>query len=733
MEVSSRLSRPSCGSARFVAQPARSARSRTRVAAELRALGLEVSEDDAAGPAEAGAGNLLARLPGASDEWVMFCAHLDTVPHRGLVEVVNDGGVFRSRGETILGADNKAAVAVFMELVARHADKPPPVGIELVLTVAEEQGLRGAKAFDTSLLRSRTGFVLDHAGPVGEVIVATPTQQKILADFFGVEAHAGIKPEDGSSAIAAAAAAIARMELGRLDERTTANVGLIKGGTSGNVVPGHCWVQAEARSRDAGRAAEVAGQISDACAWGASEHGCDVDVRLEELFRGYEVPSVFTGAGAGRGGPALRRPGAGAGGDRRRQRRQRLPPRGLRRRPPRQRHRCGPHRRRAGPGRQPGEDARGLRGHRRRRGRGRVERRGRGGRPERRVSGRLKLRRGTVVSAEPLVVEVGGERRPAWADTVLLGEMREGDEVVVNVAALDLGLGSGGFDVVHVNLTRGLESGGGPEGEHVIKLNYTSLQHPVAPVESQLFLSPAMRGKGTAGEGGGELDARAPALVLPLHGHLAPAAWAAAEASPGAQVGYIQTGGGALPGSLSRDVAELRERGLLCGHITAAPAYGGEHEALSTVGALDAASRLGWDAALVGPGPGIIGSNTEFGHGGMAALDSAHAALSLRLPTLLSPRLSCGDPRERHRDVSHHTHTVLELLLAPVDVAVPAGELGIQAALEEAPGNHRLRFASADLDAYSASGLPSTTMGRSLQEDPLFFAAPLAAGRLLTE
>jgi Protein of unknown function (DUF3866) len=332
------------------------------------------------------------------------------------------------------------------------------------------------------------------------------------------------------------------------------------------------------------------------------------------------------------------------------------------------------------------------------------------------VSGRLELRRGTVVSAEPLTVEVDGERRPAWADTVLLGEMREGDEVVVNVAALDLGLGSGGFDVVHVNLTRGLEGGGGPEGEHVIKLNYTSLQHPVAPVEST--------------------DARFVAvsvLVLPLHGHLAPAAWAAAQASPGARVGYIQTGGGALPGSLSRDVAELRERGLLCGHITAAPSYGGEHEALSTVGALDAASSLGWDAVLVGPGPGIIGSNTEFGHGGIAALDSAHAALSLRLPTLISPRLSSSDPRERHVEVSHHTYTVLELLLAPVDVAVPEGEDKIQAALEEAPGTHRLRTAPVDLDAYSASGLPTNTMGRPLQEDPLFFAAPLAAGHLLAE
>ncbi len=260
------------------------------LAAELRALGLEVSEDDAAGPAEAGSGNLLARLPGTGERWVMFCAHIDTVPHQGRVEVVNDEGVFRSRGSTILGSDNKAAVAVFMELVARAAERTPAVGIELVLTVAEEQGLRGAKAFDASQLRSQVGFVLDHAGAIGEVIVATPTQQKIRADFAGVEAHAGIHPEDGSSAIAAAAAAVARMELGRLDEGTTANVGLIEGGTSGNVVPGHCWIVAEARSLDAERAAEVAGKISDACAWGASEHDCDVDVRIEELFRGYELP-----------------------------------------------------------------------------------------------------------------------------------------------------------------------------------------------------------------------------------------------------------------------------------------------------------------------------------------------------------------------------------------------------------------------------------------------------------
>ncbi len=195
------------------------------------------------------------------------------------------------------------------------------------------------------------------------------------------------------------------------------------------------------------------------------------------------------------------------------------------------------------------------------------------------------------------------------------------------------------------------------------------------------------------------------------------------------RVGYVQTAGGALPGSLSRDVAMLRERGLLAGHVTAAPAYGGEHEALSTVGALDAAGALGWDVVLVGPGPGIIGSDTEFGHGGMEALSSAHAALSLKLPTILSPRLSSGDPRERHLGLSHHTATVLELLLAPVTVAIPEGAPDLASQISEASiGLHRAEPVPVDLDGYAASGLPTTTMGRTLAEDPLFFEAPLAAG-----
>lgn len=342
------------------------------------------------------------------------------------------------------------------------------------------------------------------------------------------------------------------------------------------------------------------------------------------------------------------------------------------------------------------------------------------------MSGRLELRRGVVVGEEPLTVEVDGVERPAWADTTLLGEMRAGDEVVVNVAALDLDLGSGGFDVVHVNLTRGLEPRPAAGEEHVMKLNYSSLQHAVEPVELPVRFMSDIGAKG-APEAPGRVM---PVLVLPLHGHLAPAAWAAAQVSPGLKVGYVQTAGGALPGSLSRDVAELRERGLLAGHVTAAPAYGGELEALSVTGALDAAAnRLEWDVALVGPGPGIIGSETRFGHGGMAALDSAHASLALGQRTLLSPRLSSADPRERHRGVSHHTLTVMRLLLAGVEVAVPSGEAVAAAQLAEAAGwRHRLKEVPADLAGYAASGLPARTMGRGIEEDPLFFAAPLAAG-----
>jgi tripeptide aminopeptidase len=256
---------------------------------DLRERGVDATEDSAATPARAGAGNLIARVPGRSDRWLSFFAHLDTVPHDAPIEVVRDDGTFRSRGETILGADNKAAVTVLIELAARHVAEPAPVGLELVFTVAEEDGLRGAKELDVGALRAPFGYVLDHATPIGEVIVAAPTYKRLIAEFTGQEAHAGINPEDGHSAIAAAAGAIAGMKLGRLDEETTANVGMIEGGTASNVVPGHCRVLAEARSVDGERAAATIGEMVDACTWAAGEHECDVDARVIEMFRGYRL------------------------------------------------------------------------------------------------------------------------------------------------------------------------------------------------------------------------------------------------------------------------------------------------------------------------------------------------------------------------------------------------------------------------------------------------------------
>jgi hypothetical protein len=341
----------------------------------------------------------------------------------------------------------------------------------------------------------------------------------------------------------------------------------------------------------------------------------------------------------------------------------------------------------------------------------------------------LKLRRGTIAATGPLEVRVGEVTRPAWADTSLVGPCEIGDDVVVNIEALDIGLGSGGFDIVMVNLTRGL-MGPGADGDHVMKLNYSPLQHPVATIEREV------PGDGERDDGREPRQA-VPVVAIGLHGHLAPAAWACAtHASEGGRrqpvVGYIQTGGGALPGSLSRDVARLLEAGLVSGHVTAGPAYGGRQEAISLIGALDAGSSLGWDAVIAGPGPGILGSATTYGHGGMAALDVLHGALSLGQPGVLTPRLSSGDPRPRHRGLSHHSRTVMRLVLGGVDVPLPAGSEELAPVIEEeGRGRHNVTIEQVDLDAYLASGLPSRTMGRELNQDPEFFSGALAAGSRL--
>jgi len=250
------------------------------VARELEAMGLAVEAD--------ARGNLLARVRGCSERTVLLCAHLDTVEVSGEIEpVVVDGGWENARA-SILGADNKAAVAVFLELARRTAVEGAPVGIELLFTVEEENALAGAKAFDASSLRADHGYVFDHATPIGEVIVASPTYYRIAAEFRGRSAHAGVRPEAGRSAILAAAHAIAAMPHGRIDEQTTANVGSIHGGVgSTNVVPERCRLLAEARSLDAERVEEVVARMIDAVHDGAAAGECDVDVVCEKLFEGY--------------------------------------------------------------------------------------------------------------------------------------------------------------------------------------------------------------------------------------------------------------------------------------------------------------------------------------------------------------------------------------------------------------------------------------------------------------
>ena len=264
------------------------------VARELRTMGLDVEEDGAASETGAECGNLLARIPGRTDRTILLCAHLDTVPEAGVIEPVVDDGAWVSVGDTILGADNKAAVAVILEVARRCAVESSPVGLELLFTVSEENALAGAKAFDVTTLQSDWGYVFDHATPIGEIIVAGPTYYRFEAEFRGTPAHAGICPEDGRSAIQAAARAIGALRLGRLDEETTANVASIVGGAGGtNIVPARCRLMGETRSLDPAKAddsiAEIIAHIHDAANTPACF--CDVDITTQRLFDGYRHPA----------------------------------------------------------------------------------------------------------------------------------------------------------------------------------------------------------------------------------------------------------------------------------------------------------------------------------------------------------------------------------------------------------------------------------------------------------
>jgi tripeptide aminopeptidase len=292
-----------------------------RVATALREVGLEVDEDDAGERIGSSAGNLYSRLePTAEGTPIFLCAHLDTVPPVGPLEPVVEDDIVRNAGGTILGADNKSAVATMVEAAGRLvSESRPHAGVELVFTPKEEVGLRGAEAFDCGRLAARVGFVYDQAGPIGEVILGAPHSSILEVTFRGQAAHAGMAPEDGRSAIAAAARAIADMRLGRLDDETSANVGTIGGGVARNIVPDLCSFSAEARSHDEAKLADVVQELLDACSFAASLTGCEVEAEVARGFRGYrfrrdDEPVRLAGAALERSGytPTYALSGGGA-------------------------------------------------------------------------------------------------------------------------------------------------------------------------------------------------------------------------------------------------------------------------------------------------------------------------------------------------------------------------------------------------------------------------------------
>jgi tripeptide aminopeptidase len=275
-----------------------------RVVEYLRRLGLDVDEDDAGPRIAATAGNLLCRLAPTADGGtpIFLCAHLDTVPPTAPIEPVVEHGIVRNAAGTILGADDKAAVAVMLEATRRVVeDGRSHGGIELLFTPKEEVGLVGAYAFDHTRLHAQIGFVYDQAAPIGEIVLGAPSAVGIEATFHGRAAHAGMYPEEGRSAIAAAARAIADMRLGRIDEETSANVGVIEGGSARNIVPERCSIRAEARSHDEEKLADLVREMTETMTFAATLEECDVEATVNRSYRSYRFRQ---------GDPAVRLAGA---------------------------------------------------------------------------------------------------------------------------------------------------------------------------------------------------------------------------------------------------------------------------------------------------------------------------------------------------------------------------------------------------------------------------------------
>ncbi len=319
----------------------------------------------------------------------------------------------------------------------------------------------------------------------------------------------------------------------------------------------------------------------------------------------------------------------------------------------------------------------------------------------------LTLRRGRVTAVgerhEGLArIEVDGV--PCVAYPGLTGPVALGDDVIVNVQARELGLGTGGFDILYANLTRGLELPPDPDA-HVMKLPYTPVQTAVSHVEETRELPETLGGM--------------PVVCCSLHSQVAPVC---AGIGAAARVAYVQVAGGALPVALSDTVRALRGRALLDATVAVGACVEADVSCVSVASALLWATAEGFDAVVCAIGPGIVGTGSLFGHGGIATADAANAAAALEGAPIVAVRASASDERERHRGVSHHTRAVLELCLGDVVVPWPLGS--------EAPEWLEARE-DVDVDGWeeACAGLPLAHMRRGPAEDPLFFAAAFAAGR----
>lgn len=322
----------------------------------------------------------------------------------------------------------------------------------------------------------------------------------------------------------------------------------------------------------------------------------------------------------------------------------------------------------------------------------------------------VTLRRGTVTGVSERhdgLVRLEVDGRPCVAYPGLTGPVALGDDVLVNVQAAELGLGSGGFDVLHANLTRGLGLAA-EAGAHVMKLPYTSLQHAAVHVEEDW------------GDGPADDLAGLPVVACSLHSQVAPVC---AGLGRGLRVAYVQLAGGALPVPLSDTVRILRERGYLRTTVSVGPCFGGELECVSPASALVACALADMDAVVCAIGPGVVGTGTRFGHGALAAASALVTAAALGGRPVLAPRISSADERKRHRGLSHHTLAVLRLVRGEVAVAWPEG-------LDVPAGRVEVELVDASGWRDACNSLPLSHMGRGPDEEPWFFAAAYAAGRL---